>query len=313
MSDEESKQSDSPHADALVTGATGFLGSRLVAHLVSRGITVTCTTRSTSPPASDGVRWRWCDLTKPTAVKDLFVETRPTVVFHLASHVSGLREPENVPVTFAGNLTAAVNVLLAALHVGSQRVVLAGSYEEPEPGAAPRSPYAAAKAGATAYARMFSSLYGLSTVVLRPAMIYGPGQPDTSKLIPYVARCFLAGETPVLGSGRRPIDWVYVDDVVAAFAMAATTPGVDGEVIDVGSGELHTIAEVVSVLRALTGATEDAEFGGLRERSSEQILAADTRRAEQLLGWRATTSLEEGLTRTVESIRAAPEAAAPSR
>jgi nucleoside-diphosphate-sugar epimerase len=233
-------------------------------------------------------------------------------VFHLASHVSGLREPETVAVTFAGNLTAAVNVLLAALQIGSKRVVLAGSYEEPEAGIAPRSPYAAAKAGATAYSRMFSSLYGLSTVVLRPAMIYGPGQPDTSKLIPYVARCFLEGETPVLGSGRRPIDWVYVDDVVSAFEMAATTPGVDGEVIDIGSGELHTIAEVVSMLRAVTGAAGDAEFGGLADRPSEQIQAADTARAEQLLGWRATTSLEEGLKRTVESIRS-DAATAPSR
>jgi len=313
MSDDESPETDPPPADALVTGATGFLGSRLVAHLVGRGISVTGTTRSTAPPARNGVRWRRCDLTKPTAVTDLFAETRPAVVFHLASHVSGSREPEHVPVTLAGNLTAAVNVLLAALQVGSQRVVLAGSYEEPEPGAAPRSPYAAAKAGATAYARMFSSLYGLSTVVLRPAMIYGPGQPDTSKLIPYVARCLLAGETPVLGSGRRPIDWVYIDDVVEAFEMAATTPRVDGEAIDIGSGELHTIAEVVSVLRVVTGASVDAEFGGLPDRPAEQVLAADTARAERLLGWRATTTLEEGLTRTVEAIRSDAEATARHR
>jgi len=310
MSDCESPQTDSQQADALVTGATGFLGSRLVDRLVSGGVTVTCTTRSTEAPVRDDVHWRRCDLTQPAAVTELFAETRPSVVYHLASHVSGLREPENVPMTLAGNLTAAVNVLLAALQIGARRVVLAGSYEEPEPGAAPRSPYAAAKAGATAYARMFWSLYGLSTVVLRPAMIYGPGQPDTSKLIPYVARAFLAGEVPVLGSGRRPIDWVYVDDVVSAFEMAATTPGVDGEVIDIGSGELHTIADVVSVLRAVTGAPVDAEFGGLADRPSEQILAADIERAEQLLGWHATTSLEEGLRRTVESIRSNAEATA---
>lgn len=312
MSDGESRRTHPQLADALVTGATGFLGSRLVDRLVGGGVTVTCTTRSTDAPAKDGVRWRRCDLTQAAAVTELFAEARPSVVFHLASHVSGVREPGNVPPTLAGNLIAAVNVLLAALEVGSQRVVLAGSYEEPEPGAAPRSPYAAAKAGATAYARMFWSLYGLSTVVLRPAMIYGPGQPDTSKLIPYVARAFLAGEVPVLGSGRRPIDWVYVDDVVSAFEMAATTPGVDGKVIDIGSGELHRIADVVSVLRAVTGAPVDAEFGGLADRPSEQILAADTERAEQLLGWHATTSLEEGLRRTVESIRSnAPATAGP--
>lgn len=292
-------------SDALVTGASGFLGSRLVARLVERGTTVTATTRTAGHPTGGGVVWRTCDLTDAPSVAELFAETRPGVVFHLASHVSGLREPENVPLTLAGNLTAAVNVLLAALEAGTRRVVLAGSYEEPEAGAVPRSPYAAAKAGATAYARMFSSLYGLSTVVLRPAMIYGPGQRDTLKLVPYVARCFLAGETPVVGSGRRPIDWVYVDDVVSAFELAATAPGVDGEVMDIGSGTLHTITEVVSILQAVTGAADGAEFGALPDRPSEQVLAADTERAAKLLGWRAGTSLEEGLSRTVESIRSA--------
>ena len=80
MSDDESPETDPPPADALVTGATGFLGSRLVAHLVGRGISVTGTTRSTAPRARNGVRWRRCDLTKPTAVTDLFAETRPAVV-----------------------------------------------------------------------------------------------------------------------------------------------------------------------------------------------------------------------------------------
>ncbi len=302
MSADGSQGTEPLPAAAFVTGATGFLGSRLVPRLVGRGVTVTCTTRNADPLPIDGVRWRRCDLTNAMSVADIFDEIRPGVVFHLASHVSGLREPENVQPTFAGNLTAAVNVLLAALRAGSQRVVLAGSYEEPAPGSAPRSPYAAAKAGATAYAQMFWSLYGLSTVVLRPAMIYGPGQTDTSKLIPYVARCFLADESPTLGSGRRPIDWVYVDDVVSAFEMAATVSGADGEVIDIGSGDLHTIAVVVSVLRAVTGASADAHYGGLPDRPAEQVLAANTTRAEHILGWRASTSLEEGLMRTVASI-----------
>jgi UDP-glucose 4-epimerase len=290
---------------ALVTGATGFLGSRLVARLLDRGQSVTCVRRSGSPTFQDGTTWRECDLTDSDQVEMLFSATRPAVVYHLASHVSGRREPENVLPTLSGNLIGAVNVLLAALATRTRRVVLAGSYEEPGAGDAPRSPYAAAKAGATGYARMFAHLYDLSTVVLRPAMIYGPGQRDTTKLIPYVTRCFLTGESPIVGSGRRPIDWVYVDDVVSAFELAADAREIDGEAIDIGSGQLHTIAEVVSMLQAATGAANQAEFGGLDDRLAEQSLPADTAKADRLLGWRATTSLEDGLARTVESIRSA--------
>ena len=60
-------------------------------------------------------------------------------------------------------------------------------------------------------------------------MIYGPGQRDTAKLIPDATRCFLAGEAPSLSSGRRPVDWVYVDDVVDAFVIAGAAPGLAGE------------------------------------------------------------------------------------
>jgi nucleoside-diphosphate-sugar epimerase len=292
----------------LVTGGSGFLGGRLVTRLLADGATVTCTTRIAGrSPDTRNVTWRVCDLTDERAVRALFTEVTPEVVFHLAGHVSGLRDAENVVPTLVGNLVSSVNVLLAALAAGSRRVVLAGSYEEPESDATPRSPYAASKIGATGYARMFASLYGLSTIVLRPAMIYGPGQRDGSKLIPYVTRCFLAGEAPVLGSGKRPIDWVYVDDVVDAFVSAATAEGLDGEVIDVGSGELHTITEVVEILASETCAMTGAQFGGLADRPSEHVTAADTERARRLLGWTATTSLTEGLALTVKAVRSTLE------
>ncbi len=292
----------------LVTGASGFVGSRLLGQLLATGAAVTCTTRRTPPARTErNVAWMTCDLTSEGAVQDLFENARPTVVYHFAGHVSGLREPENVRPALAGNLIATVNVLLGAQATGTQRVVLAGSYEEPKADAPPRSPYAASKSAATAYARMFTALYGLSTVILRPAMIYGPGQRDTSKLIPYVTRCFLAGEEPRLGSNIRPIDWVYVDDVADAFVKAATAPDVDGEVIELGSGKLHPVAEIVGLLALETRAMTAARFGGLPDRPMEQVEAADTEKARRLLGWVATTPLTDGLARTVDDIRSTLE------
>jgi nucleoside-diphosphate-sugar epimerase len=289
----------------LVTGGSGFLGSSLVRRLVRDGHAVVCPTRSTDrDDLEPGATWERCDLADKRDVDSLFATAKPDVVFHIAGLASGIREPSNVEPTLAGNLVASVNVLLAALAAGTRRVVLTGSYEEPEIGAAPRSPYAASKAAATAYARMFSLLYGLSTVVLRPAMVYGPGQRDASKLIPYVTRCFLNGEAPQLSSGVRTVDWVYIDDVTDAYLAAAVTPGIDSEVIDVGSGQLHSIREVVETLAAKTGASTPARFGELADRPAELAGAADTSRALELLGWQARTSLDEGLSRTVEAVRA---------
>jgi len=295
--------------EVLVTGAKGFLGSRLVSRLIADGATVTCTSRGDGPLAQNTeARWRVCELADARNVHDVLSDTKPQVVFHLAGKASGLREPENVLATLEANLIASVNVLLAALDSGVRRVVLAGSYEEPDADSAPRSPYAASKAGAALYARMFADLYGLSTVVLRPAMIYGPGQPDTAKLIPYVTRCFLSGEVPVLTSGRRAVDWVYVDDVVEAFLAAAITPAIDGEVIDIGSGELHTISEIVETLAVATRAKQRAQFGGVADRPAEHIGAADTEKARGLLGWTSTTPLSVGLERTVQGVRSVLQA-----
>jgi nucleoside-diphosphate-sugar epimerase len=287
----------------LVTGGSGFLGGSLVGRLVRDGHDVVCPTRGTDHGGLDpGAQWETCDLADRAAVDSLFARAQPELVFHFAGLASGIREPANVEPTLAANLTATVNVLLASLATGALRVVLTGSYEEPEIGTAPRSPYAASKTAATAYARMFSLLYGLSTVVLRPAMVYGPGQRDVAKLIPYVTRCFLTGEPPQLSSGVRTVDWVYIDDVTEAYLAAAATPGIGGEVIDVGSGELHSIREVVELLAAKTGASAP-QFGELPDRPTEHAGAADTTRALELLGWRAQTPLDEGLSRTVDALR----------
>jgi nucleoside-diphosphate-sugar epimerase len=177
--------------------------------------------------------------------------------------------------------------------------------EEPDaPGDwSPGSPYAASKAGATAFGRLFHELYGLPVASLRPFLCYGPGQPDLRKLVPYVVRSMLRGEQARVGSGRRPIDWVYVDDVAEAFVAASAARGIDGRVLDIGTGRLTTAREVVERIHAAIGGAPPPRFGALPDRPLERARAADVETTARLLGWRARTHLDAGLALTIAEAR----------
>jgi UDP-glucose 4-epimerase len=137
-------------------------------------------------------------------------------------------------------------------------------------------------------------------VSLRLFMVYGPAQPDVSKLVPYVIRSLLLGESPALSTGMRAVDWVYVDDVVDAFLAAATADNVDGETFDVGSGQLTTVREIVERLARIIDAGVSLKFGVVPERALEQVRVADVVRTADRLGWRAQTPLDRGLQQTVD-------------
>jgi nucleoside-diphosphate-sugar epimerase len=115
-----------------------------------------------------------------------------------------------------------------------------------------------------------------------------------------VTLCLLRGEAPRLSSGRRDVDWIYVEDVVDGIITAAQANDVEGRTIDIGSGELVSIRKVVEHLVRLTNPTIQPLFGALPERPLEQVRAADTAKSNALLGWKAKISLEQGLKRTTE-------------
>lgn len=290
----------------LVTGASGFIGAATTRRLRDAGAVVHGVVRHAKPGAWGCHRaWR-ADLGDVAEVRRVVSAVRPDVVFHLAAQVSGARELQGVLPMLHANLVATVNLLVAATERGVERLVLAGSLEEPQPDLAwpvPASPYAAAKLGAAAYARMCHALYGTPAVWLRLFMVYGPAQPDVRKLVPYATLSLLRGEAPALSAGTRPVDWVYVEDVVEALLAAATAENVLGRTLDVGSGRSVTVREVVERIARLVGSGVSPRFGAVPERPLEQVRVADTRETQARLGWRARTSLDEGLRRTVDWYR----------
>ncbi|MEQ4721102.1 NAD-dependent epimerase/dehydratase family protein [Nonomuraea sp. B19D2] len=276
---------------ALVTGASGFIGAHLVRRLAELGADVHGASRTGSGH----------DLRDQGAVDGLFAAVRPEVVFHLASEVNGARDVSVVRPTLEGNLKSTVNVLTAAAGSGC-RVVLAGSSEEPRPGnghtPAP-SPYAMAKAAATGYAELYHRLWNVPCTIVRPTMVYGPGQRDTAKLVPYVTLALTRGEKPRLTSGSKVVDWVYIDDVVEAFALAGLSERAIGQAFDVGTGTKVSVREAVELLYRIAGEESAPPFGTVPDRLLDVPQVADPGPARELIGWRPRVGLEDGLRRTV--------------
>lgn len=305
MNDDRHGEATANGQRMLVTGAAGFIGSALCRALVAEGAEVHATSRF-AQKSDDRLRWWQVDLSQAESAIDVVRKSKPSVIFHLASHVSGDRGLSAVKQTLRDNLISAVNVLIAAYECGAARVVLAGSMEEcdtSEPHAVPVSPYAAAKTATSTYARLFYGLYGLPVVNLRIYMVYGPGQHDTTKLVPYVTTSLLRGEQPRLSSGRREVDWIFIDDVVAAFLAAARSPVADGSPVDIGSGELISVRSLVERLTALVGGPGEPIFGALDDRPVEHRRCADVDRTLQSIGWKPRTPLDAGLERTVQWYR----------
>ncbi len=291
----------------LVTGARGFIGHHLVSRLASGGAEVHAISRRGPAEANDvNVHWRQLDLHDPDATEQLVRSVRPDVVFHLASTVTGARNLDVVLPTMRNNLVSTVNLLAAAAATSQPRVVLAGSMEEPrmdDPAATPSSPYAAAKWACSAYAQMFQELWNLPIVVLRIAMVYGPGQRDLTKLVPYVIGCLQQRRAPQLTDGTRDIDWIYIDDVVDAFLAAASSERAAGHIIDIGSGTPVSLRETVHLLSSLVGSSVQPEFGALPQRHRDTPRISDPAVAKKLLGWSTTTKLVNGLAATVSWYR----------
>jgi UDP-glucose 4-epimerase len=287
----------------LVTGARGFIGARLCGRLLEGGAQVHALSRAQEPEGSYGIHWHCGDLADARSAQELIQTVEPETVFHLASQVSGAAGVEYVRPMIENNLLGTVNLLTALQEHGCRRIVVTGSVVEPRDDEPATSPYAAAKGAATEYTRMFHSLYGTPVVGLRVAMVYGPGQPDSRKVIPHVIESLLRGEKPRVSSGRWEVDWIYVDDVVEALLLAATAEGAVGHTLDVGSDDVASIRSVVKQLADMIDPALHPSFDSLEDRPLERSVSSDLDRTRKVLGWRPTVRLKRGLEETVNWYR----------
>jgi len=306
----------------LVTGGAGFIGSHLVTRLLEGGHAVRVFDNLTT-----GKRENLAHVAADVELlvgdvrdRDMLEQAAAgcDVVFHEAAIVSVPYSVEHPQETHDVNLQGTLNVLEAARKRGVRRVVFACSAavygEAPElpkresMAASPVSPYGVEKSAGEQYLLAWSRLFGVEGVSLRYFNVFGPRQdprsPYSGVISIFVDRA-LAGTRPtIFGDGLQTRDFVYVDDIVTANVLAATTPAAAGRAYNVAGGRRTTLNELLAMVSRAAGHETRAEYAPPRPGDVRDSVA-DIGRARAELGYEPKVGVEEGLGRLVAHVRAA--------
>ncbi len=285
----------------LITGAKGFIGGHLLSELLSAGAELHATSRAyQNTELGTRIKWWQGTMQDYDFASNLFSEVKPEIVFHMAGDVTAANDISHVLSTYHSLLTSTLHILTLADKTACERIVLTGSSTEPlEENPVPNSPYSAAKWATNVYGKMFQNMYGLPVVMVRPFMGYGPAQP-AGKIIPFVINSFLNKTAPLLSNGYWLTDWVYIKDTIQGIIAASVLDGCEGITIDLGSGRLTSVREVITKLTDIMNPVNKPVFGALPDRHHEHTRTANTDLAFEKLKWKASTSLDEGLKQTVD-------------
>lgn len=302
---------------ALVTGATGFVGSNLLRTLVSNNFETHITIRKDSntwriSEVIDQVEVHYCDLTDQERVQQTILETRPQLIFHLATYGATPHQREKMKILNA-NFMGTVNLVDACVESGFECFINTGSSSEYgiklEPMKEtdvlePLDDYGVSKAAATLYCQSIARNRDLKMFTLRLFSPYGYFE-DPSRLVPYLLRSCLNDEPVVLHNPRAVRDFVFVEDVVNAYLSAASNADkiMSGEIFNVGSGRQHRVKDVFDVVKRTTRYEKKAivsnNKSGMRPGDKAIMWEANVAKIKKTLGWEAKTTLSEGIGKTV--------------
>lgn len=293
----------------LVTGATGFVGRRMLGDLVERGYDVHAVSRNAPTAPDPATSWHAADLFNGAQMRALVASVAPSHLLHLAWHTQH-GEFWTAPQNF--NWVAASLELLEAFRAaGGRRVVTAGTCAEYDWSAGncserdtplrPASVYGVCKDALRALQEPFCARFGLSCAWGRVFQLYGPGE-HPARLVPSVITALLQGREAHCTEGTQVRDFLYVEDAASAFAAL-----LDSEVVgavNIGSGRPVTIKDVVAAIAVQLHRPELVRLGAIPERPGEPPrLIAETLRLTEEVGWKPRQNLDDGLRHTIAWLR----------
>jgi len=302
---------------AFVTGGAGFIGSNLIRQLLKGGYKVNILLK----PETD--KWRIKDITSGLTVytedlyhvgklKSLIERLNPTVIYHLAAYGRSASEVDSQEM-IRTNILGTHNLLTASKDVAYDAFINTGSSVEyghksqsmrETDSCNPDSFYGITKLAATHMCQIFAREFKKPILTVRPFSVYGPYE-DEGRLIPSIIAAVLQKEPIQLTPKVIRHDYIYVNDLIDALVKIAQLGNKLGsQIINLGTGREYTNSEVVAILFRIMQQKVPVVTGGYKGRSWDSAhWVADTSLAKELLNWSSTTTLTQGLTKTVAWVK----------
>lgn len=242
----------------------------------------------------------------------LQASTGADAIVHLAANTGVAISIEDPREDCLTNVVGTLNVLEAARSAGVLRVIFASSgapagevtppiHEEIVP--RPISPYGASKLAGEAYCNAYWRSFGVEATALRFGNVYGPGSSRKTSVVATFSRCVQRGEPLVLhGDGSQTRDFIYIGDLVEAIAKALTTPDIGGEIFQIATSLETSIQEIASAVQRACerhGVRWPGIINGPQRVGDVPRNYSDTSKAERVLGWKASHSLDDGVAATL--------------
>jgi nucleoside-diphosphate-sugar epimerase len=309
----------------LVTGGAGFIGSNIAEELIKQGHFVRVLDNLTTGKqenvdalkelGKDNFNFLHGDIISPIDCEKACQSI--DYVIHQAALISvpkSLREPLKYNKV---NIDGTINILQASSNHSIKRLVFASSssvygnavsFPEKESDLPqPVSPYALSKLAGEHYCNIYSEFFGVETVCLRYFNIFGPRQSmvdDYSAVIPKFINFLLNNEQPtVYGTGLQSRDFTYINNVVSANILAATTPGIKHEVFNVANGADNTVLNLANTLNRILGKNIQPKFLPVRSGDVPRS-QGDISKISRMINYQPLVGFEEGLRRTTEYFKA---------
>lgn len=278
----------------LITGANGFIGSKLSEVLKAKGNKVVKLDRTL--------------LFHPRKLLEKITRVQPDTIFHLAAYGNHY-DQNDVDEIFKVNVVGTFNLLQAAAKAGVKCFVNTGSSSEYGRKSKPMKEdmmpetdtmYGATKVAATYLSKAFAKS-GLPVVTVRPFSVYGPGEAE-HRFIPTVVRCCLSGETLKLAPGVH--DWIYIDDFVRGMiTVAKNIKKLSGQIVNIGSGRQYSNKKVVEEIERICGITvATEEVGNIRSFDTITSWVANNDKLKSL-GWKPKVDLRSGIEKVIDAKR----------